>query len=288
MIGDHTFDAVIGTSLLENKLSTTNTFGTNFTENEFEKASFDNIIDPNEITVAQPYSETNTTVSYYGRVNYNFQEKYLLGVTVRMDASSKFGPNNRWGTFPSVNAGWLISNEDFLKGASFITQLKLRASWGVNGNDRIGPYQHFDRYTLTNSGTFNKLDYNPEIKWEEITQTNIGLDIDLFSNKIGLTLDYYIKETADMLIDFPNPAYTGLPAPIRNAADVKNTGFETILTYRDKFGDFSIDVNANIGFNKNEITSLGGGLPLFGASTRVFNGAPFLTKSDVGLSLIHI
>ncbi len=282
-INTHSLSIVAGSSLLRNELLTKGRFGSDFSENTFGKIGFNNIIDESLITIATPYGQINTTVSYYTRTNYNYDERYLVGVTMRMDASSKFGPDYRWGTYPSLNFGWLLSNENFLNGVSFLNQLKLRASWGINGNDRIAPYQHYDRYAYNNAGVPEKQDFNRDVKWEEISQTNVGLDVDLLQNKIGITLDWYLKKSSDMLIGFPNPAFTGLPAPSRNAADVENKGFETIIMYRDEFfGDFSVDVNANIGFNQNELTSLNGGLPIFGASTRVFNGAPDLSISDVG------
>ena len=201
-IGDHTLSAILGTSLLKNTLDITGRFGRNFTVNEFDEVGFDKIVDPTSIVSNQPRSQINTTTSYYGRVNYNFKERYLFGATVRVDGSSKFSPDNKYGTFPSVNAGWVISEENFMQGAEFVNQFKLRASWGINGNDRIPPYQYYDRYIIDGAGNLIKQDYNPKIKWEEITQTDIGIDLDLFNNKLGVTLDYYVKQTKDMLINF--------------------------------------------------------------------------------------
>ena len=284
--GIHNFDLVAGTSVLSNEVAINGRNGTNLSVNTFEEASFGNVIDPSEINVNIPSDQRNTTLSYYGRLNYNFKEKYVLGFTMRADGSSRFGPNNRWGYFPSVSGGWIISNEDFLSNIEFITLLKFRGSWGVNGNDRIAPYQWIDRYQLLGSVGAEqpqRQDFNPDVKWEEITQTNFGLDVDLFANKVGLTLDYYVKTTEDMLVVFPNPGFTGLPDPVRNAASVRNNGFEAIVTYRDKIGsDFKFDLGANVGFSENEITALNGGLPLTGASTRVFRDAPDLSFSDVG------
>jgi TonB-linked SusC/RagA family outer membrane protein len=279
----HTISAVLGTSLLQNQLQSTGRSGRDFSKNRLDEVSFADIADPSSIVIFKPYEEINTTASYYGRVNYNYKEKYLFGATMRMDGSSKFGPENKWGAFPSVSAGWLLSSEEFMKNVSYVEQLKVRASWGINGNDRIPPYQYYDRYSINGSGNYIKQDYNTSIKWEEITQTNVGLDIDLFGNKVGITLDYYIKETEDMLVPFPNPAFTGLPAPVRNTATVSNQGFEAMVMYTTRVSDdFKFDISANIGTNRNKLTSLNGGLPLYGAATRVFNGAPYLTRSEVG------
>lgn len=284
VIGNHTFSGVLGTSILKNDFSSSGRTGTNLSENEFDKVTFDHLINGSEDLSEFPkQGQVSTTASYYSRLNYNFRERYLFGMTLRTDGSSKFGPDHKWGTFPSLNAGWLISEESFMKSAPFVDQLKLRASWGKNGNDRIPSYQYFDRYSVDAGGNLVKEDYNPGIKWEEITQTNVGVDVDLWGNKIGLTLDYYLKETKDMLLEFPNPSYTGLPAPYRNAATVENRGLEAVLLYRDKIGsEFKFDITANVGFNRNEVTDLGGGLPIPGANTRVFDGTPNLSLSDVG------
>ncbi|WP_187696475.1 SusC/RagA family TonB-linked outer membrane protein [Xanthovirga aplysinae] len=282
--GAHSLSAVLGTSLLKNGTSGDGRTGINFSENEFGKVSFDHIINAAEdLTPLPELGEVNTTASYYGRLFYNFKKKYMFGMTLRRDGSSKFGPENKWGFFPSVDVGWMLSDEEFMNSLTFLEQLKLRASWGINGNDRIPAYQYFDRYSYDAGGNLVKQDFNRDIKWEEITQTNVGLDIDLFANRIGLQLDYYIKETKDMLLAFPNPSYAGVPAPYRNAASVRNEGLEVFLMYRDKIGpDFKFDISANLGFNKNRVTDLGGGLPIPGANTRVFQGTPNLSLSDVG------
>ncbi len=283
---NHNLDVVVGTSVLSNELEASGRSGINFSVNSFDDVSFDNIIDPSLINNAIPSAQKNTTLSYYGRANYNFKEKYLLGLTMRSDGSSKFGPDNRWGFFPSVSAGWLVSNESFFSKLDFVSLFKLRGSWGINGNDRIAPYQFLDRYRLlgsVGSEIPQRQDFNPGVKWEEISQTNIGLDVDLFNNKVGLTFDYYIKQTEDMLIDFPNPGFTGLPDPIRNSASVRNEGIELILLYRDKVADkVNFDIGFNFGKSENEITALNGGLPLTGANTRVFRDAPDLSFSDAG------
>lgn len=278
----HSIDAILGMSLLNNGLSFTGRTAQNLSVNTFEEAEMGHVIDQADITDFAPSEQRNTTTSYYARVNYDLKEKYLLGFTVRADGSSKFGPDNRWGTFPSFHAGWLPSEESFMENVDAIDLLKIRASWGVNGIDRIPSYQFADRLVITSSGTPEKQDYNPDIKWEEVTQTNVGMDMDLFGNRIGLTLDYYKKTTKDMLIPFPNPGYSGLPDPIRNAATIQNTGLETILMYRETKGDLEWTLGINFGFNKNEVIDLNGGLPLTGANTRVFGGAPDLSYSDVG------
>ncbi|MEL6535687.1 MAG: TonB-dependent receptor [Bacteroidota bacterium] len=281
--GGHSLSAVAGTSILANTLNTSGRFGLNFFPNSIEEVNFSNIISNDDKIVAPDYAEVNTTLSYYARANYNFQEKYLFSATLRADASSKFGPDNRWGIFPSVSAGWVLSSENFMANQALFSLLKLRGSWGVNGNDRIGPYQYADRYLRDGAGNLFQLDFNPGVKWEEISQANVGIDANLFSDQIGITLDFYTKTTRDMLLNFPNPSFLGLPPPVRNAASVQNMGIEALVLYRGRVGmDFKYTIGANAGFARNQITDLGGGLPIQGAGTRVFDGAPNLSLSDVG------
>ena len=224
----HNLNLIAGTSVLRNALSIGGQSAIELLDNTFETASFDRVADgvvvnTIDINGDAPNEQINTTLSFYAKANYNLKQKYLFSATLRADASSKFSPDNQWGVFPSLSAGWVISSEDFMSNVATVNLLKLRASWGINGNDQIPPYQHFQRYS-TLGGSLAPLDYNPNIKWEEITQTNIGLDADLFGNRIGITLDYYIKETRDMLLNFPNPGFLGIPPPVRNAATVRNQG----------------------------------------------------------------
>ncbi len=281
---NHHLDAVMGMSFLKDGTSSTGRTGWDFSINSFEKVSFKHHVDTASLTEFLPWEIRNTIMSYYGRINYHFDKKYLFGFTLRADGSSKFGPGNRWGFFPSVSTGWVLSDESFFE-IPAVDLLKIRGSWGVNGNDRIQPYQWADRYQLqgvVGSVTPHKQDFNPDIKWEEISQTNIGIDLTMFDDRFALTMDYYLKSTKDMLVAYPNPSFTGLPTPIRNAATVSNKGLEVSLRYRNNIGDLNFDINANVGFHKNEITDLNGGLPLTGARTRTFDGSPELTYSDVG------
>ena len=284
-VANHNFSFIAGTSVLDNDFSQSSRFGLNFFPNNLDDVNFSNIISDEDKVIPNDVAFRNTTLSFYGIANYNFLEKYLFTASLRADASSKFSEKNRWGIFPAASVGWVISSEDFMANNSIIELLKLRVSWGVNGNDQIAPYQYADRY-LREGGSLSKLDFNENVKWEEISQINIGLDANLLANKIGITLDYYVKETSDMLLNFPNPGFLGIPPPVRNAATVRNNGFEAILLYRDKIGsDLSFTLGFNFGTFTNEITDLNGGLPIEAANTRVFNGAPNLTRTDVGHSI---
>ncbi|MFY0606189.1 MAG: SusC/RagA family TonB-linked outer membrane protein [Cyclobacteriaceae bacterium] len=282
--GDHHLDAVLGTSFLKDESWFEGRHGTDFLANTFSEASFQHQADTGILIVLLPWQVRNTLMSYFGRLNYHFKKKYLFGITLRADGSSKFGPDNRWGRFPSVNAGWVLSEESFFK-IPAVSLFKIRGSWGVNGNDRIQPYQWADRYQrFGNVGSEipRKLDFNPKVKWEEIAQLNLGVDLELFEYKLGIGIDFYHKKTKDMLIAYKNPAFTGLPQPIRNAATVSNKGVEVSVIYRDHIGDFNFDISGNVGFVKNAVTSLAGGIPFLGASSFVFQGIPDLTIADIG------
>lgn len=210
--------------------------------------------------------------SGYAKLNYSLKDKYLLELSARADGSSRFGPGNRWGFFPSVAAGWNIHNEEFLKDSELISNLKLRASYGRLGNENIGLYQ-FQNLIDPTSGVEN-IWGNPAITWEKVDMLDIGLDIGLFNNnKLELTLDYYDKLTNDIVLK-PLVSYVaGFPqtsendrVPI-NAGKVKNRGFEVALNYNDKIGkDVSITFSPGLSYNNNKILSLFAG-PYLTATT---------------------
>ena len=278
----HTLNIISGSSVLVNQSFYSERSGQNFIGNTIDDVNFGNVISDDKNVINNDEAFKNTTISFYGRANYNYNEKYLLGFTFRADGSSKFGEDYKWGYFPSVSGGWVISEENFLNGGNTLSLLKLRASWGINGNDHIAPYQHIPRYRKS-PGVLSLLDYNKDVRWEEVTQTNIGLDANLFNNRLGITLDHYIKETKDMLLDFPNPGLLGLESPVRNAATVENKGTEVMMMYKNKFDSgFTFNIGTNISFNKNNVKDLGGGLPIQSAGTRIFHGAPNISRTDVG------
>ena len=223
-------------------------------------------------------------ISFFGKLNYTYADKYMASVTVRRDGSSRFGKNNQYGTFPSVSAGWRITQERFMKAtSSWLYDLKLRASWGQTGNQEIS---NTARYTLyqavygdsnfggnsygtsydiagTNGGQILQSGFkrtqigNDDIKWETTTQTNIGMDFSLFDNTLYGSFDYYHKQTKDILLYMAGIAAMGEGSSMWiNAGEMKNKGFEFNLGYRNSIGDFSYDITANIGSYRNEITKL--------------------------------
>lgn len=213
------------------------------------------------------YEYLETTSSYFGRTIYNFKEKYLFTGIIRVDGSSKFGSNNKFGTFPSVSVGWVASEENFLKYNKLINFLKFRASWGVNGNDQIGRFRYestvggFRNYTfgtadkLTNGVSPNAI-ANPDLRWEKTTQLNFGFDT-RFAKFWSLTADWFNKETSGMLLDIAVPGYVGNTGPIGNIASMTNKGVEVELGYSRKIRDWTIGLNGNCTYLQNKVTFLG-------------------------------
>ena len=201
--------------------------------------------------------------SYLARVNYTVNNKYLLTASIRADGSSKFADGNQWGTFPSVSGAWRISNESFFPKDGIISDLKLRASWGMTGNQEgIGNY---DSRSLANGGhNYNGQDgiaittlANPDLKWEKSDQTNIGLDLSLFNDRVTVGMDYFIKNTKDLLYDRPLHTTTGFSSITQNIGSMRNTGFEFNVESHNIMNDrFSWDTQFNISTIKNKLTSL--------------------------------
>lgn len=226
------------------------------------------------------YNADDKLLSFFTRANYNFMDKYLLSVTFRADASSKFSEDNRWGYFPSAALAWRISSEKFMAGThSWLDDLKLRFSYGTAGNNNIPTGQLSQEYAaLTGSGALwvngfdtmwapSKMMANPDLKWETTITRNIGLDFTLFRGKFNGTIEAYLNTTKDLLIKFPVSG-TGYDSQYRNMGKTENKGLEASFTWHaiDK-KNWGIDFNGNIGFNKNKIKDLGG-MTDFGAETR--------------------
>jgi TonB-dependent starch-binding outer membrane protein SusC len=205
--------------------------------------------------------------SYFGRISYDYDNRYLLNVTLRRDGTSLLAPEQRWGTFPSVSAGWNISEEDFWN-VDDINYLKLRASWGQNGSlSNLGPDQFRAlirtsgiQYPKPGGGFYTgaepSLLANPELTWETSQQTDIGLDLRAFNNKLNFSVDYFSKVTKDLLTPSSPPISVGNDAPFANVGDVTNKGVEFELGYRETEGDFHYSANANLSFLHNEVTYL--------------------------------
>ncbi|AHM58467.1 TonB-dependent receptor plug [Flammeovirgaceae bacterium 311] len=242
-------------------------------------------------------------LSQFGRLNYNYHEKYLFEANIRRDASApKFGPANIWGIFPSFSAGWRISEESFFENIPYLTTVKLRASTGKLGSDNIGDFIYLKTYTSQFSsyafdangqnkvsGFFISRFPNEEVKWEEVNMHNVGLDITAVQNKIRFSADYYIKDTKDLLYGVPIPASVGIAVhnfnpvnPEINIGSLRNTGVDIELGYRNNFKNITLDVSGNTSFMKNEMRSLhegqyitgGNGGGQIGGMTRTQAGMP--------------
>ena len=213
------------------------------------------------------FSPDDKLLSYFGRANYNFKDKYLVSATFRADASSKFNSSNRWGYFPSAAIAWRISSEPFMKFAeSWLDDLKIRFSYGTAGNNNIPSGQLVQVYEIKTSSWINgisnywapsKYMSNPDLKWETTITRNLGLDFTLFGGKLNGSVEAYINTTKDLLIEFP-VAGTGYDYQYRNMGETENKGIEASITYHIvNKKDWGIDFNANISFNKSKIKDLG-------------------------------
>ena len=214
----------------------------------------------------------SSLVSYFGKVDYNYADRYLFAFTFRRDGSSKLG-NNRWGNFPALSAGWRVSEEDFFT-TDKISNLKLRFGWGQNGNQDVPAYATIESYysntthsnyaingdqTSVSTGYSQTRNGNPDLKWETSTQTNIGVDLGLIDNRFTITADYFIKKTEDLLLERPLPPIAGgtIQTVWDNVGEMENKGFELVFDYQsEQNGDFSWNANLNLAHVKNELTDL--------------------------------
>ena len=197
-------------------------------------------------------------LSYFASGNYGYDNKYFATVTMRADASSRFGPNNKWGYFPSISGGWVISKESFMENADWISNLKLRASWGQGGNQEI-PNNAYETLVSSSGGIVNVVRYgNPDLKWETTTQTNFGLDLGILSNKLTLSADYFDKSTTDMLltVGLPAVAVGVISRTFVNAGKVSNKGLEFGLNFQNYDNAFKYGINANIATLTNNVNKL--------------------------------
>jgi TonB-linked SusC/RagA family outer membrane protein len=229
--------------------------------------------------------------SLFGRVTYDYKDKYSVTGILRRDGSSKFGSAKKYGIFPSVGVAWVASDEVFLQNLGPLELIKFRASWGINGNQEIGDYQFAT--TLSNGrwytsaigpllGTSPEYLSNPDIAWEESEQLDIALDLAFFDDRLTATVDYYRKETKGLLERIPVPGHVGVGPPIANVGSVANTGFEFMANWRENKGDFSYSIGLNGAINNNEITEIGS--PIEGASWAI---AGPITRAELGQPIAY-
>jgi len=292
--GDHSVDAVVGVTAQE-------------FHNEILTGSRFNIIGEDEslwyLSAGQEDGQTNTNTAFdwsmlsgLARANYSYQDRYLLTLTMRADGSSRFGDDNRYGYFPSVGAGWRLSEEAFMEDVGVVSNLKLRGSWGIIGNDKISAYPSVASVTTNQNAVFGRTEQlsfgatlgelaNPEVEWEETTQTDIGLNVGLFENRLSAEVDYYQRTTSGILVRVPIPEYVGVGTqPVVNAAEVENSGFDAQITWSQEIGDFSYQIGVNGSTTTNEVQSLGAGKEeVLGGG--LVNEIPFTTKTVPGQAI---
>ncbi|WP_242155622.1 SusC/RagA family TonB-linked outer membrane protein [Aestuariivivens sediminis] len=226
-------------------------------------------------------------VSYIGRVKYDYKRKYLATASLRRDESSTFGQNFRSGFFPSFSVGWVLSEERFLKNSNGINVLKVRSGWGISGVDSSQGYAYLSTINSNvsyagNPGLSLTRLANPNLKWEELEQINVGLDLTVLNNSLNLSIDYYSKETTDILLEANTPDSSGLNPSLVNVGSVKNSGVELALSYKKSFDKFSWNASLNMGYNENEVTSLGNnGQDLQGGFTGALFSDP-ITLTSIG------
>ena len=213
----------------------------------------------------------HTMSSLFARLSYNYDERYMLQATVRRDGSSRFGPNNKYGTFPSFSLGWNVVNENFMESTrEWLDNFKVRFSWGKNGNDNIGNFRYTvltqggNNYGFGMAGNEQAINStkasglaNPDLKWEESEQYDYGVDFGFLNNSITLTMDYFIKKTNGMLKEMNIASYVGESKPIGNVGDMENSGFEVELGYKFNISDARFNIKANASYLKNKLIKLG-------------------------------
>ncbi len=265
--GNHNISAIAGIDALQLNSTFVNISTTNAPDDQ-QSISASNI----DTRITSGYPSDYGLLSYFGRASYDYEGKYLISGTVRRDGSSNFGPNNKYGVFYSGSAGWRISQENFMKSIDFISDLKLRASYGTVGNQNIPPFKYLSTYS-NDAGTYqytfgpdktpipaiyqNNFG-DPNIHWEKSTQIDLGFDLSVMKNKLSFTFDYYKKKLEDLLGYFPVPAYTGVfgSTLLKNGFSMENSGVELAADYRESIGQVNFTVGANFAYLDNKVTKL--------------------------------
>lgn len=294
-IKDHNFTILLGQGFyVDNNSSGAFVSYQGIPTNDYREASFNYPIPQDKKTGSAYTSQEHKVNSLFARLNYDYKEKYLLTGIIRRDGSSNFGTNNKYGVFPSFSAGWMISKEDFWKANDVVNTLKLRGGYGVTGNDAIQPngslaligggrnYTFGNTGSVVSSGNSPDAPANPDLRWEETSQMNIGFDAKLF-NDFNLTVEYYDKKTTGILQYVDIPGYVGSTgSPLGNVADMGNKGVEVELGYRHKWGDFNFSANGNVSYLKNEVTYLGQGKDFITSGAAGFQSMGDITRTEVG------
>ena len=270
----HDVDVTVGMTFQKSEASYNQVTGQEFPSNAYTK-----IISAANITAGSSSGSNFSFLSYFGRANYRFLNKYLLSVSGRVDGSSRFGANNRYGFFPAASVGWVISDESFMQDIPSLSLLKLRASYGLTGNAEIG---NFDSYGLYRGdagyagvpGQRPEQIENPDLRWEQTTQTDVGLEFGFFSGRLSGEVDYYIKNTRDLLLNVNVPGTSGFRTQLRNIGNLENKGWEFVLRSDNTTGAFKWNTSLNLAANRNKILNLDGQVIEGGYLNRAVEGQP--------------
>ncbi|HSD08910.1 TonB-dependent receptor [Flavobacterium sp.] len=297
---DHHLETMLGTSSINYDGTSMSTTNSDSFFNDLDHAWLDTTTnhDGSKTSFSGKKEETKR-MSYFGRLNYNFKETYLINATFRMDGSSVFSNENQWGYFPSVSAGWVASNEDFLKDSKVINFLKIRASWGQVGNQNARAFQYLSTIKSNNTnyifgdtegvltpGSYPDRLSNLDLKWETSEQIDLGFDARFLDNALTVTFDAYQKKNKDWLILAPILATAGADAPYINGGDVTNKGLELSLQYQNKIGDFNYSISANGAYNENKV----GQIPnadgiIHGLTGELYDNSPEFYRAQNGYPL---
>jgi TonB-dependent starch-binding outer membrane protein SusC len=274
LFGEHSIDVLVGQSMEKwgNGESVYIKNSNSLFPGSYDHAYISNTqgLDNTNTDISGEPSTAGSLVSFFGRINYNFREKYLLSLVMRADGSSNFARGKRWGYFPSVSAGWILTNEPFMESVTDVMNFfKLRGSWGQNGNCNIDNFQYlatiafntsayfFEDKNTPSTGAYPDILPNADVTWETSEQLDLGFDARFFDSRLGVNFDWYIKTTKDWLVVAPTLLSYGTGAPFINGGDVENRGVELALSWFDKIGnDFQYDINMNFAHNKNNVLRL--------------------------------
>ncbi|KAF2340006.1 SusC/RagA family TonB-linked outer membrane protein [Flavobacterium tistrianum] len=303
--GNHNLNAVIGTELLQNVVNN-NVYGSRnglLFPNDPKYAYLNNTKNPGSV------ADINTTgfdtaaggggiMSYFARAQYDYKEKYLFSAVIRRDGSSNFGDGHKYGNFPSVSAGWVVTKEDFMSSTSkYLNFLKLRGSWGQNGNQytdyafyysssikyAFPGYFFGDTKPVSGQTAYPSTVPNPDVSWETSEQLDFGLDASLFDSRLGITFDWYKKTTKDWLVKAQYPGTAGADDPYINGGDIENKGFELSLTWKDKIGGFKYGATVSGALNKNKVTRIANGNGIINGLSHVLSqGTSEISRAQVG------
>lgn len=299
--GDHKINALIGNEVIQYKLN--NEVGGSKAGSRFglPKYAFLNNVDKSDIGSIDTWGADwaaggGGLLSYIARAQYDYKEKYMISATMRADGSSNFAKGNRWGYFPSVSAGWILTNEDFIGNQGAMNFAKLRGSWGQNGNQDIDNFIYSSNIAYLNPGYYfgdtkpisgptavpAKVT-NPDVKWETSEQLNLGLDTRFFDSRLAVTADWYIKTTKDWLVVAPIQGTAGAGAPFINGGDIENRGFEFMLSWNDYRGDFKYGATVSGAFNTNEITKIDNAEGIITGQQHILaQGTAAVSRAEVG------